>query len=272
MGSSLELSISQGVRQGCPISPFLFAIATQPFMEYLNARIANQSLHGIRINRILTISYRFFADDLGQFIPMTKNCFDEALAAINTYTLASGSQLNLDKSVIIPFNIKPLPDWIGNIGCRILKPKEIHKYLGTPLGQDIDSRQLHSFVIEKVKGRINSWSAKTLSFSGKILLIRHILQAIPIYYLMSMPIPARTAKLVASILKDFLWGFNETGGRKNPLEAWKKICEPRQIGGLGVKIIPAHSKALLSKWILASLKLPDFEWTTLFYENLTKVT
>lgn len=65
---------------------------------------------------------------------MTKNFFDKALTTINTYTLASSSQLNLENLVIILFNIEPLPDWIGNTGSKILKPKEVHKYLGTPLG------------------------------------------------------------------------------------------------------------------------------------------
>lgn len=169
-------------------------------MEYMIARIEQESLHGIRISQTLIVSFRFFPDNLGQFIPLTQEF--------------------IEKSVIIPFSNAPLPEWVGKTSYRILKPKEVHKYLGTPLGHDIDSRQLHIFVIERVKAHIlHSWSTKTLSFSGRILLIRHILQAIPIYHLLFMPISTSMSKLVASILKDFLWGFNEVGGRKTPLVA-----------------------------------------------------
>lgn len=87
-----------------------------------------------------------------------------------------------------------------------------------------------------------------------------------------MPIPAQTSKLVTSILKDFLWGFNDAGGRETPLVAWKRISAPRVEGGLGIKKILVHSQTQLCKWVLASLKALDLEWTTLFYENLKKTT
>lgn len=101
------------------------------------------------------------------FIPLTQRFFGKELATISTYTLDFGLKLNIEKPMIIPFNTKPLPDWVCKTGCRILKPKEGHKYIGTPLGQDLDSRQLHNFVIKRVKNLIHSWMAKTLSFPGK---------------------------------------------------------------------------------------------------------
>lgn len=206
---------------------------------------------------------------MGLFIPLSCECFEEV---IRTYTLASSSKLNIEKFVIIPFSSKPLREWIHASGCRILGPKDVHKYLGVPFGYNIEPGQLHNFVIEKVTTRINSWSAKLLSFSSRVMLIKHILQAIPIYHLMILPILSKMAKTIAGLLNDFLWGFNPSGGRKTTLVAWKRICVCKSSGGLSIKHIPAHSKALLGKWIIALLNNPDLEWSTLFYANLKKVT
>jgi hypothetical protein len=55
----------------------LFAISTQPLLQRLDTAITSNNNLGIVINDELTICHRFFADDVGVFIPATLTVFRE---------------------------------------------------------------------------------------------------------------------------------------------------------------------------------------------------
>ncbi|KAL3690434.1 hypothetical protein R1sor_016743 [Riccia sorocarpa] len=62
---SEDIQIQRGVKQGCPLAPFLFAISTQPLMEILKARQAEGSLRGVTLHGSASALYNLFADDTG---------------------------------------------------------------------------------------------------------------------------------------------------------------------------------------------------------------
>lgn len=178
---SEEILLGQGVRQGCPISPLLFGLATQPFMDYMHSLLTSDNLLGIRVSELQVISFKFFADDLGMLILATPKAFHKAQATIHTYKMASKSKINLQKFTIIPFNISHRTPWLQNIGCIISEPETMHKYLGVHWGANLHPNQFFTFYMDKVASRISSWSSHYLYFASQTLLIKHILQAIPTY-------------------------------------------------------------------------------------------
>ena len=55
---------SRGLRQGDPISPYLFIICAQVFFRLIACGIERRTIHGIQIYRgALILSHLFFADD-----------------------------------------------------------------------------------------------------------------------------------------------------------------------------------------------------------------
>jgi len=50
------------------------------------------------------------------------------------------------------------------------------------------------------------------------------------------------------IQRNFLWGWGAEG-RKIAWASWKKVCKPRELGGLGVIDLKLFNLALLGKWI-----------------------
>ena len=61
---SEKFSVSWGLRQGDPLSPYLFLLCIQGFSSLLHAEAAFANLHGIQISRKSPpISHLFFADD-----------------------------------------------------------------------------------------------------------------------------------------------------------------------------------------------------------------
>jgi hypothetical protein len=250
-----EIPLQRGVRQGCPLSPLIYAVSTQPLMDLFDAEIAAGRLWGLQISTNFHICYRFFADDLGIFIPASEQAFQAVQDALQQYELATGAKLNIHKSVIIPMTAQEIPTWLHSTGCIISLAGTVQKYLGAPFGWGLNAGQLHTYCMEKIAKRLSLWSTKLLTFAGRMLLVTHVLQAIPIYHAMFLQSTTKVTQQLTLLCREFLWGRNQSGGKRIPLVAWSTMARPKTMGGLGFKDFTTHSDALLSKWVCKPKKV-----------------
>jgi hypothetical protein len=102
-------------------------------------------------------------------------------------------------------------------------------------------------MLEKIRNRLKSWGNKYVSLGGRITLLNSVLNAIPIFFLSFMKIPAKVVKMVIRIQRDFLWG-GVGGGRKICWVKWKMICQPKSKGCLGVRDVKMVNLSLMDKW------------------------
>lgn len=125
---------------------------------------------------------------------MIEESFLKLQNILKLYEVASGAKLNMSKSIIVPLSLPVIPQWLTTIGCRISEPGKVQKYLGAPIGCNLKSSQLHDFFLDQISKRIKGWANKLLSFIGKVLLIKHVLQSISIYHMMYIETPVGTTK------------------------------------------------------------------------------
>jgi len=88
--------------------------------------------------------------------------------------------------------------------------------------------------MNKLKHRLESWAFRTLNIAGRIILLKSILQAIPIYPLSVMAIPKGICSKIKEIFQKFLWGGPKQE-KKWALVSWKEISKHKEEGGLGIR-------------------------------------
>lgn len=64
-----EIPVTHGVRQRCPLAPLLFALTTQPLMDYLQYKLSTRKIERVRISKDLIVCHRLFTNNIGIFIP-----------------------------------------------------------------------------------------------------------------------------------------------------------------------------------------------------------
>ena len=191
---------SRGVRQGCPLSPLLYILT----MEVLAVNIrAHPSITGISLPRapaplpVLSL----YADDTS----VISSSDAATVAVFDTYALfeaGTGAKLNLDKC-------KGL--WLGTWRGRVDAPVPIEwsssklKILGVFIGNDnVDAANWRPR-IEAVESCLSSRRSRSLSYSGKALVI-NALALSRIWYVASLVhMPSWVLGELNSIIFKFFW-------------------------------------------------------------------
>jgi hypothetical protein len=102
---SQPFSPSRGIRQGDPLSPFLFVILVEGLGCYLKASVEEGSLKGLPLHNIQPApSHNQFVDDTLLMNTPTTQEATKLNSILTDFVEASGMALNLDKSQLYFFN------------------------------------------------------------------------------------------------------------------------------------------------------------------------
>ncbi|KAK4383209.1 hypothetical protein Sango_2798400 [Sesamum angolense] len=99
------------------------------------------------------------------------------------------------------------------------------RYLGIPLAAQRLSITDYSPLVDQIAGCIRKWTAKSLSFAGRLELIRSVLQGVECFWLQVFPLPMAVIEKIHRLCRAFLWN-----SKRAPV-AWEDICHPKEEGG-----------------------------------------
>ncbi|XP_057248933.1 uncharacterized protein LOC104886993 [Beta vulgaris subsp. vulgaris] len=236
-----------GLRQGDPISPYLFLFCMDILSRMLTQATDIRQFDGIKAHRYAPpISHLFFADDAVLFFKATTNSCTKVSRLLARFCMISGQMLSLTKSYV---KFSPnIPQGMLTEYKSILKleaTSSMGTYLGTPVDIQRKKTQHFTYLLDKISQRITAWSHTPLSQAGKVILINSVLIASIAHILFVFLLPTTIANKVDAMVSRFFWAKPSGKGI-----AWRRkdiLNMPKGAGGLGLRSVMVHNRALLIK-------------------------
>ncbi|XP_028095431.1 uncharacterized protein LOC114295410 [Camellia sinensis] len=178
-----EFNPQKGLRQGDPLSPFLFNLVVEALNIFLQRARELSLLKGVIIgNNQVQLSHLPFADDSFLFCEAELSEVLSLKRILRCFEVASRLKINYHKSMVcgVGFSDSALEEFVSLRNCKTLSLPL--KYLGLPLGANPRRKRMWKPVIEKFKLRLAGWK---------------------------MRLPEGIAKEIDKIQASFLWGGSD---------------------------------------------------------------
>ncbi|KAM6557117.1 hypothetical protein CsatB_004136 [Cannabis sativa] len=199
---------TRGIRQGDPLSPYLFLLCAEGFSSLIKQFERNGELKGCKVaNGAPTISHMLFADDSYIYCRATEEEAQNVLRLLNLFEAASGQRVNYAKSSIF-FSANTPMDLRDRLCNRLgmVAADENSFYLGLPCIMGRKKTAILGFLKEKMEKRILSWEGKFLSKAGREVLLKTVAQALPSYAMSVFLIPLETCGALEKLMAKYWWG------------------------------------------------------------------
>ncbi|KAK2410765.1 hypothetical protein QL285_046110 [Trifolium repens] len=238
----------RGLRQGDPLSPYLFILVTEGLTSLIHKAVANGDIHGVKICRGAPIvSHLLFADDCFLFCRSTISETSKLMEILKIYEMASGQEINLSKSEVFfsrNLSIAAQEDLSNIMGVKHVLGTGT--YLGLPSMVGRSKKETFAYIKDRIWKRINGWRSRPLSRAGKEVMIKSVLQAIPAYIMNIYLLPDTLINEIERMLNSFWWGG---GGDNKGIRwlAWDKLTCPKNEGGLGFRDFHCFNMAMVAK-------------------------
>ncbi|CAN6707535.1 unnamed protein product [Malus baccata var. baccata] len=252
---------SRGLRQGDPLSPYLFLLIGEVLSRLIQDAVEKKSLDGIKLGITGSVlSHIFFADDMLIFLRANeKNCRN-LVNLLKAFCDASGQEVNLQKSnVFFGANTSVrVSEELGSIlGMPVLDNPG--SYLGVSACWGCSKKQGLAYVKGRIIEKLQGWKQCTLSKAGKEVLIKAVVQAVPAYPMNLFKFPAMVCDELDTLVARFWWG-NGGGDNKIHWVSKKVLGLLKNLGGLGLRNFMEFNDALLAKQCWRLLCDPSSLW------------
>ncbi|XP_057442323.1 uncharacterized protein LOC130734042 [Lotus japonicus] len=261
----------RGLRQGDPLSPYLFVLCMERLSVYIQSLVEENSWQPVRLSPDgPPISHLFFADDVLLFCKASGAQVQLVAEALKLFCDSSGLRINMAKSKAIASrgvsqairnevrNIAPIP-FVHNLG----------KYLGFPLHGGRRDRNAFQYLLDNIQRKLASWKTNMLNFAGRVCLAKSVLAAIPTYSMQVFWLPRWLNERINQLVRNFIWS-RHGGNRGWHLVNWDTLTRDKDCGGLGIKEMNRFNTALLGKAVWQLVQKPNKLWVKVLDQKYIK--
>lgn len=249
----------RGIRQGDPLSPYLFVLCMEYLSRDLKGLTNDASFHMHPACTHDHITHLAFADDILLFCRGDMSSIRGLMKCLDHFHSVSGLLINKDKSALFSAGMSPhaVQEAVTLSGFGLGELP--FRYLGVPLLASRLNVCHYAPLINQITNLTQGWKNRNLSYAGRVELIRAVVQGIINFWMGIFPIPCSVIKKISSLCRNFLWGHNNSGNVK-PLISWKNICLPKSEGGVGLLCLKTWNNALLSRILWDCHSKKDSLW------------
>ncbi|XP_048627704.1 uncharacterized protein LOC125596654 [Brassica napus] len=132
-------------------------------------------------------------------------------------------------------------------------------YLGLPLLTKQMTVRNYAHLIEKIRARIGSWTARFLSFAGRLQLIGSVIHSLTNFWISAFKLPRKCIQEIDSLCAAFLWSGADMNTNKAKV-SWKDYCRPKEEGGLGLRSLEEANQVSCLKLVWRILSSKNSLW------------
>ena len=203
--TTAPFKIFRGVRQGDPLSPYLFIISLE--ILAINIRL-NKDIHGIMVGNE-EIKLEIFADDMTAFL-RDHASLDTLLNMVDSFSLHSGLKINFEKTEVLFLGNdqeSTMETVISLARNRNITAKKAIKILGVHFTYDQTLWRKLNFdeTLKTIKERLNCWNWRNLTVLGRILIIKSFVIPIFMYRAGLVCSHKEIVKEVNKTIFNFIW-------------------------------------------------------------------
>jgi hypothetical protein len=259
----------RGVRQGDPLSPLLFVLAADFLQTVLNKAMDQDLIsRPIPCPPCPDFPVIQYADDTLIVMKADASQLLCLKAILQTFASSTGLRVNYQKSSMMPINLTPerLAHFAATMNCKIGSLP--FTYLGLPLSIKKPSLEYFLPIVQRVQSRLGG-IADFLNYGGKLQMVKSVLASFPIFFMCCLDVPVTIKEQVIKYMRHCLWRKRtaDVQAKGSALVSWKKICRPKDQGGLGVLNLDVQNKSLLLKNLDKFYNNLDIPWVNLIRDT-----
>jgi hypothetical protein len=215
-----KFSASKGLRQGDPLSPFLFLLGSEVFSRLILKEELASNIHGIKISKNSPhVAHLLFADDLMVFSNGKSSEAACILKCLDKFSAWSGQKVNMEKSsMFLSKNCSPSTSAAIRSILNLRNIPAKAKHLGLPLFFHRNKSLAFEDLKLKILSNLAGWKSKLLSQAARSTLIKTVANAMPSYSMSLFLFPKPLCKVIDSAIRKFWWGFPQE--KQHSLFCW----------------------------------------------------
>ena len=248
--------ITRGVRQGDPLSSYLYTMSLEPFLEKIRR---DRDIKGITLPGEIERKLVTFADDLNMFLRNYKSIY-RAIAISKEYGLASGSKINEPKTKLLALGtFRNLP----NDGLNwVLEMRMLGIYY---IANKENPGSIRNW--QEVENKINKTLAlfkyKKASIFGRASVVNTLIFPKLNYLIQSLEIPKNILKRIKIQVRQFLFEGTIRRIKDNTL------IQPKLQGGINLQDITIRAITYKIQYLHDIIQNPEHNPIGTYYLALT---
>ncbi|KAK2878157.1 hypothetical protein Q8A73_014591 [Channa argus] len=210
--------LERSIRQGCPLSAMLYAIAAEPLALSI---LADPSIRGIETPRGNEFRLAQYADDINIMVK-DKASLRRVMLHLEEYELAAGARVNRAKSCLVS---GPGID-LGEMGRGFQRAGDELRVLGVYMGPNAlaCTQKTWAGQLAACRSRLLLWKSRRIGIKGKVIIINSLVVPKLVYAMQVCPVPCDVMVSLCSMVDYFLWPVPDSDPLfQEAAEAWVKI-------------------------------------------------